>query len=131
MSTSPGITTLLLPIALTNGNAGRTQHFGASAARRRKYERIIRTMFPNQKPFDTPVLVKVTRVLGRGQRYFDSSSVLRGNYKEIEDALVAAGFFHDDSRTWIRNTIPDQDNSRREIGPAVEITITPLQEEPT
>jgi hypothetical protein len=85
-----------LPIELTNNNTGRTQHFGRSASQRKKYERIIRSLFPKQKPFDCEVDIVVVRVLGKRQRLWDASSILRGNWKEIEDALVACRFLEDD-----------------------------------
>src|SRR5690554_4369071 len=105
--------TLTLPIELTNGNSGRGHAFWNSAKERKAYEEIIRTKFPRQRPFGVPVVVTVTRVLGRKQRLWDSSSILRGNYKEVEDALVACGFFHDDGPRWIRATHGLQDASRR------------------
>jgi hypothetical protein len=74
-------------------------------------------------PFEFPVEVHVTRILGPRQSFWDSSSVLRGNYKEIEDSLVAVGWFHDDSTKYITNTAGFQDATQRENGPAVKIEI--------
>ena len=114
---------LVLPIELTNGNEGRTKHFGASASRRKNYEQLIALSCGRRSPISEPVTVTVNRILGRGQRLWDSSSILRGNYKELEDALVACGFFHDDGPSWILSTIGTQDDSRRSEGPSVEISI--------
>ena len=94
----------LLPIELTNGNTGRGHKFWASSKTRRDVERLIRSLGLIRKPFDFPVVVRVTRLMGARQRHWDSSSVGRGNWKEIEDALVACGWFHDDSYKWIRAT---------------------------
>lgn len=102
------IKTLQLPIELDNGNYGRTTHFGRSASRRKKYEKLIRSIYGQQTPFDRPVDIIVRRILGPKQRFWDSSSVLRGNWKEIEDALVACGFFVDDSQPYIRLTLGTQ-----------------------
>ncbi len=102
-----------LPIELTNNNTGRTQHFGRSASQRRKYERIIRGKFGQQKPFECKVDVVVVRVLAKRQRLWDYSSVLRGNWKEIEDALVACGFLHDDGPQYVGCCLGLQDAETR------------------
>ena len=112
---------ITLPIELTNNNAGRTQHFGRSASQRKKYERLIRKEFGQQKPFDVSVQLVVIRVLGKNQRLWDYSSVLRGNWKEIEDALVACGFLHDDGPEYVKLVIGVQETMGRERGPCVDI----------
>lgn len=94
----------ILPIELTNGNTGRGHQFWASSKARKNAESIIRARGLVRKPFTFPVVIRVTRMMGKGQRHWDSSSVGRGNWKEIEDALVACGWFHDDSYKWIRST---------------------------
>ena len=115
-----------LPFALTNGNEGRSKHFGASAKFRRECEATLR-MLPGyvREPFAEPVRVVVTRVLGRGERKWDSSSILRGNYKEIEDSLCspAIGWFVDDSPKWIVETVGRQDAGRRDEGPVVLVEV--------
>lgn len=108
----------VLPIVLSNANDGRTKHFGASASRRKKYERLIFV----REPLDEPVVIVVTRILGPRQRLMDTSSLLRGSYKELEDAMVACGWFHDDKPEWIAATIARQDAGRRQDGPATRIT---------
>lgn len=113
----------LLPFTLDNGNEGRTKHFGASAARRKKYERQLRELGQVRIPFQRQVDVVVTRILGPRQQLMDSTSLGRGNWKEIEDALVACGWFVDDGPQQIRCTLFLQDDSRRDIGPAVRIEI--------
>lgn len=112
-----------IPIALTNGNEGRTKHFGASAARRKKYERQLRQLGFVREPFTCQVDVVVTRILGPRQQLMDSTSLGRGNYKELEDALVACGWFVDDSPEFIRYTLFRQDSTRRDLGPATMIEV--------
>lgn len=104
---------LQIPIELTNNNAGRTTHFGRSAAQRRKYERIIRAEFGQQKPYEIQVDLVVIRVLGKRQRLWDASSILRGNWKEIEDAIVACGFLSDDGPDYVRSIVGYQDRYLR------------------
>ena len=116
--------TFKLPFELTNGNDGRGSKWFSSAKLRKKFEDDLRNLRMVRSPFLFPVKVHVVRVLGKGQREWDSSSILRGNYKEIEDALVACGWFHDDSPKFITETTASQDISRRSSGPFIELTIT-------
>jgi len=113
----------ILPFELTNGNDGRGSKWFSSAKLRKEFEKNLRLLGYERKPFVAPVLVAVTRILGQGQRLWDSSSIGRGNYKELEDALVAIGWFHDDSPKWITETRFYQDASRRDQGAAIEIQI--------
>lgn len=76
-----------------------------------------------KEPFSFPVNITVTRILGNGQRLWDSSSIGRGNWKEIEDALVAVGWFVDDGPKYIKRTTFEQDASQRELGPIIRVDI--------
>jgi hypothetical protein len=114
-----------LPIRLANNNGGRGGSYHASATFRKKCEGHLRAWGLAAKPvrFPFPVRVRVIRVLGPHERKWDTSSILRGNYKEIEDALVAIGWFPNDSPDWIVETLPDQDDSQRGFGPAIVIDV--------
>lgn len=114
---------LNLPFELTNGNDGRGSRWFNSAKIRKKFEAALRLIYPDRKPFDFPVVVHVTRVIGKNQRLWDSSSIGRGNYKEIEDAMVAIGFYFDDGPKYITETRFFQDDSRRDEGPKIEVSI--------
>ena len=118
-----GIEAFVLPFELTNGNTGRGGKWFNSAKIRKQLEMQLRSIYPKRKPFDFPVVVHVTRVLGKGQRLWDSSSIGRGNWKEIEDAMVAIGFFHDDSPKFITETRFFQDPDRKSLGPVIEVEI--------
>lgn len=113
ITTEDLIKKITLPIKLTNNNDGQTRHFGMSANQRKKYAKIIRAKFGQQQPFKERVLILVVRVLGKGQRLWDQSSVLRGNWKQIEDSLVECGFMQDDGPEFVSLAIGDQDNSDR------------------
>jgi hypothetical protein len=120
--------TIKLPFKLTNGNNGRGNAWYMSASFRKDAERKLRQIGFTRAPFPCRVSVTVTRILGKGERFWDSSSVLRGNYKEIEDALVACGWFTDDSIEHIALTIGKQDGTRRDEGPCVELKILPYED---
>jgi len=115
--------TATLPVNLTNNNNGQSRHFGKSASDRKELEKILRGLGLVRKPFDVPVVVYVTRVLGKGQRCWDSSSGLRGTYKQLEDSAVACGWFQDDSYKYIKETRFFQDDTQRSNGPAVVIEV--------
>ena len=112
-----------LPITLTNNNDGRSKAWFKSDKERKDFEQLLRLSGHVRKPFDQPVRVTVTRVLGARQRLWDFSSGLRGNYKELEDAMVACGWFHDDGPTWVCGVDFRQDSSRRANGPAVLVEV--------
>lgn len=114
---------LQLPIELTNGNEGRSKHWGSAAKRRSEYEGIIRLLRPNPRPVETPVRLTITRVLGRKQRLYDADSLARGNAKEIIDAIVAAGFLPDDGPRHVVACEYRQDASRRREGPSTVVEI--------
>lgn len=117
------IESVILPIKLTNGNEGRQKSWYKPARVRQQFESLLLAMHRRRVPHPCKVSVVVTRILGPGEQAWDSSSILRGNYKELEDALVATGWFVDDSPRWIVETLGRQDSSRRDIGPAVELSI--------
>ena len=117
------ILTQLLPFELTNNNQGRGRAWYSSANVRKKIERELRLLGLEREPFEFPVVVRVTRILGKGQRLWDSDSILRGNSKELIDSLVVCGWFHNDSPKWIVETQAGQDASQRANGPAVLIEV--------
>ena len=112
-----------LPITLTNSNDGQGRAWFSSAKSRKVMERDLIALGHRREPFEHPVKVVITRILGKNQRFWDSSSVLRGNYKQLEDAMVECGWFHDDSTKYITVTLGLQDASQRKNGPATRIQI--------
>ena len=112
-----------LPFELTNGNDGQGKKWFNSARIRKGFEARLIELGLTREPFESSVVVHVTRVLGKGQRLWDSSSIGRGNWKQIEDSLVAVGWFYDDSPRWITETRFFQDDSRRSLGPIIEVNI--------
>lgn len=112
-----------LPIALTNSNDGRGHSFWRSNSTRKNAEALLRSSRLLYVPFTFPVVVHVTRMLSKGQRFWDSSSIGRGNWKEIEDAMVVCGWFHDDSHKWIKETRFFQSDADRGNGGRIVVEI--------
>jgi hypothetical protein len=112
-----------LPIELTNGNDGRGGRWFSSAKVRKVIEAKLRELELVREPFVIPVTVHIKRILGAGQRFWDADSILRGNSKELIDALVAVGWFVDDGPKYITEVTASQDASQRENGPSVVVTV--------
>lgn len=115
--------TLLFDVALTNGNEGRTKHWGSAANRRKDLAWVVKAACSRPELIRGPVRLTVTRILGKGDRLWDADSVGRGNAKELIDAIVAAGFLEDDAPSVVVACDYRQDATRRSIGPKVEVTI--------
>ncbi len=114
-----------LPIELKNSNDGQGRAWFATDKSRKSAERTLRELGHVREPFGFPVVVHVTRVLGQRQRLWDSSSGLRGNYKQIEDALVACGWFTDDGPDYIHETRFFQDATQKSGGASVVLEVWP------
>jgi len=113
-----------LPMELTNGNDGQQKAWQKSSRVRRTLEYNLRLLRLVYTPRKGKVTVTVVRILGPGQRLWDSSSRGRGNYKQLEDSMVACGWFTDDSPKFIKDTIFQEDDTQRENGPAIDIYLT-------
>ncbi|MHC4880698.1 MAG: hypothetical protein ACYTGL_29955 [Planctomycetota bacterium] len=112
-----------IPVELTNGNDGRGNRWFKSSNVRKRLEATLRSLRLVRQPFGHPVRIEVTRILGPSQRLWDADSVGRGNAKELVDALVVCGWFHDDGPKYITACDYRQDASQRGNGPAVRIRV--------
>lgn len=112
--------TLTLPIKLLNDNQGRSQHWSKAAKRKRDYTAMVRVLGGRRAPFEVPVALTVTRVLGPRERLWDADSIGRGSAKELIDALVACGWLHDDGPKWVKSVEYRQEVDRKS-GPAVRV----------
>ncbi len=98
------IYTIKIDLPLTNGNTGRGNQWYSTAKDRKKFEALLREIpleTLEDLPFEFPVGLRITRVLGQRQRLWDADSIGRGNSKELVDAIVAVGFLHDDSPQYV------------------------------
>jgi hypothetical protein len=111
----------LLPVQLTNGNDGRGSKWFNSAKRRSDIEKWL--FNERRTPFDSPVKIRITRILGARERLWDADSVGRGNAKEIVDSLTALGWWKDDGPRWITHCEYRQDASQRKNGPATLVEV--------
>jgi hypothetical protein len=114
---------VVLPVELTNGNDGRGSKWFRSAERRQKIAKTLVRLGLMRKPWNHPTRIVFRRILGPGQRLWDADSVGRGSAKEIIDALVEIGWWHDDGPRWITHCDYRQDASMRPMGPAVMVEV--------
>lgn len=120
---TPTTETFFLPFELLNKNSGQGHAWYQSANEKKLFDVGLKSLGLIREPYEVPVRLTITRILAPRQRLWDYDSVLRGNAKQLIDALVDAGWFHDDGPKWIVSVIGDQDASRRDIGPAIEIHV--------
>ena len=113
-----------LPIELTNGNDGRGSKWFNSARLRKSIEIDLRNLGHVREPFDFPVSVHLTRILGPRQKAWDMDSWQRGNLKELCDALTVCGWWVNDSPKWIKEWTFSQDASQRKNGPSICIVVS-------
>ena len=114
----------VLPIALNNRNAGQGRAWYDTNKERREIEQVLRLEgCHHAEPMPSPCKVRLTRMLGKGEREWDFDSIGRGNAKQLLDSLVALGWFVDDGPKHIAGVFYDQDSSCRDIGPATRIEV--------
>lgn len=142
------IGTIFLPMKLKNNNQGQGHHWsGSHKERRTASEAVSNATFGYTMSDHTKISYKLSewlsgpnyvsgsklglvvwRVLGPRERLWDADSVLRGNYKQIQDALIEAGLAEDDSPKYIDWVLGRQDKERRDEGSCVEIELYDLGE---
>lgn len=115
--------TIRLDAVLTNNNAGQTRHWTAAYDAKLEFESVLIPHRLRSGPPDHQQRITITRILGKGERLWDADSVLRGNAKQLIDALADAGYFHNDGPKWITEAIGRQDATQKERGPAILIEI--------
>ena len=141
------IGTIHLPMKLKNNNQGQGHHWSGSHRERRAASEAVakaeyRYTMDGHTTIGCTLLewlsgphtsygklgIIVWRVLGPRERLWDADSVLRGNYKQIQDALIEAGLAEDDSPKYIDWVLGRQDKERRDEGSSVEIELYDLGE---
>jgi hypothetical protein len=112
-----------IPFDMSNSNDGQGHAWYRTAAVRKAISDQLARQGMQRETFQFPVRLRVTRILGPRQRLWDSDSILRGSYKQLQDTLVDAGWFHDDSPKYITEVLGKQDKDNRSEGPAVLIEV--------
>jgi len=112
-----------IPMDLTNSNDGQGHAWYRTAGLRKAIAVQLGKQGLQRKPFEFPVRLVVTRILGPRQKQWDADSILRGSYKALQDELVCQGWFHDDSTKYITACDGRQDATQRKNGPAVKIEV--------
>ena len=113
---------IFIPIKLTNSNDGQGKNWYRTVKERSKFRDYLHLHQLHRNPFDQPVTLRIVRVIGKRQTYFDEDSILRGNSKELIDSLREAGWFEDDSRKYIQQVIGSQIIDRK-LGPAIIVQV--------
>jgi hypothetical protein len=131
--------TMVIREKLTNNNAGQGRGWHTSAKDRKTFDKkIAESMIVTYDdegtmayaPFAESlagtqlsdlVALTVTRVLGPKERYWDADSILRGNSKQMLDAIVGTRLLADDNPKYVSLVIGYQDKDRREVGPCIEV----------
>ncbi len=115
--------TLWLPLPLSNNNTGQSRHWSAAYKDKATFANTLTNLKLKGTPPPYKQRVTVTRILGKGERLWDADSVLRGNAKQLIDAMVDAGFFVDDSPKHITEVFGKQDDQKRFLGPAIKVEV--------
>lgn len=117
------IYTAKIPFNLSNNNDGQGRAWYRTASVKKAIVDQLARQDMHREPFEFPVRVVLTRILGPKQRLWDADSVLRGSAKQLIDGLVDAGWFVDDGPNYITEMDGRQDKSNRSEGPAVLIEV--------
>lgn len=116
-----------MDIELTNGNDGQGHAWYRTKDEVKAITKSLIALKYQFRPLEFPVKLRITRLIGKGKQYWDPSSILSGNVKQLIDSMVACNWFVDDSRKWVTAVIPHQ-VERRDKPPGVRIEIFRLDE---
>jgi hypothetical protein len=121
MDVGPCLLDIVLPIELANRNDGQGHSLWRTVSDKKRF---IQTLSAYKRiPFPIPTFVVATRILGVRQQLWDYDSGFRGSWKQLQDAMVDSGWWHDDGPEYITGIYFRQDNRTRESGPAVRVQI--------
>ena len=117
--------TLILPIQLLSKNVRDRLHWRKQRQLKTDYLNIIRAKYHLRATPQTKQRATVTRVRGPRERDFDEQNIGAGSAIELIDALTAAGYWVDDSPTWLETNFR-QTAGGKVKGPAVVVEIEVL-----
>ena len=94
MDVGPCLLDIVLPIELANRNDGQGHSLWRTVSDKKRF---IQTLSAYKRiPFPIPTFVVATRILGVRQQLWDYDSGFRGSWKQLQDAMVDSGWWHDD-----------------------------------
>ena len=107
--------TVIIELPLTNNNSGQGRAWYQSHKERLAFEQAFAMREGGKSlPYLQPVSLHVVRCYtGRG-RAWDADNLLRGNSKQLIDAMVSAGWFLDDNTKHIEQVVGSQEKVDRE-----------------
>lgn len=117
--------TLVLPIQLLSKNVRDRLHWRQQRQLKTDYLNIIRAKYRLRATPQVKQRATVTRVRGPRERDFDEQNIGAGSAVELIDALTAAGYWVDDSPTWLETNFK-QTAGGKVKGPAVVVEIEVL-----
>lgn len=117
--------TLILPIQLLSKNVRDRLHWRQQRQLKTDYLNIVRTKYRRPATPQAKQRATVTRVRGSRERDFDEQNIGAGSAVELIDALTAAGYWVDDSPTWLETNFR-QTTGGKVKGPAVVVEIEVL-----
>ena len=123
------INEIYLKINLTNRNQGQGKHWYQTHKDRLAIEQYLQQHVKKPTaPYMQQVAIHCVRLYGGRCRAWDSDSVLRGNFKQILDAMVSHGFFLDDRMKYIMQCVGSQEKVHpSETGVRIEIHDQPAR----
>lgn len=116
---------VVLPVKLVSPNKKR--HHMALHRDRKEFERLLVSLNLTLLPADFKQYLQVVRVLARRQKPMDDTN-RAGSVKQLEDAMRACGWFHDDSPRWLLTRVFDFSPRVREVLPCVRVRLLPFEE---
>lgn len=117
--------TLILPIQLLSKNVRDRLHWRKQRQLKTDYLNIVRAKYHLRATPQAKQRATVTRVRGPRERDFDEQNIGAGSAIELIDALTAAGYWVDDSPTWLETNFR-QTAGGKVKGPAVVVEIEVL-----
>lgn len=117
----PLLLDITLPIELVNRNDGQGHSLWRTVADKKRFMEELSNH--TRTPFRYSTFVAVTRILGKRQQLWDYDSGLRGSWKQLQDAMVDCGWWHDDGPAHITGIIFRQAANQRFVGPATRVQV--------
>lgn len=123
-----GVVTGFLFVKLLSKNGRDALHWSRRQKLKNEYLLELSHAYPRKGVYTSEVKQRVTftRVLGKGEKLFDDANMAGGSCVELQDAMTALGWWHDDSPRYLESRFA-QDAKHRQYGSCVVIRIELLE----